>query len=136
MESCNIFHFLRKSSLDDFNKMIDDGISPSSCNEDGESLLALSIKYNNFEAFESLIQRSANIYTTDILKNNLLHIAAMYPHGLEYIKYLVVLGLFPNSRNIYKERPSDVAKRYHNTNVYTNMIKIERSSELISELWS
>lgn len=136
MSEYNIFTLLKNSRVDDMNMMLDDGISPSSISETGDSLLSISIKLNNYDAFESLCERKAYIHYRDIEGNTLLHIASMYRHGLSYAKCLILLGLSLHSKNMYGEKPSSIAKRYHNDTTYNYLKKLEHASILFSDLWS
>ena len=71
------------------------------------TLLILSVKFNNFTIFQFLIDKGANINTQNIYLNTPLHYAFANKH-YKFVDYLINKGADENIENIYGQKYFDM----------------------------
>ena len=91
---------------DSFNKLFEeyqDFINLEDTDEKKNTLLILSVKFNNFKVFKFLIEKGANINTQNIYLNTPLHYAFANKH-YKFVDYLINKGADENIENIHGQK--------------------------------
>ena len=80
-----------------------DFINLEDTDEKKNTLLILSVKFNNFKVFKFLIEKGANINTQNIYLNTPLHYAFANKH-YKFVDYLINKGADENIENIHGQK--------------------------------
>ncbi len=106
----SLTYLIYKNLDDSFKKLFEeykDFMNLEETDEKKNTLLILSVKFNNFKVFKFLIEKGANINTQNIYLNTPLHYAFANKY-YKFVDYLINKGADENIENIYGKKYFDM----------------------------